>query len=106
MFLLSVLSSLLTDKLTEMLLYVRSIKASDIRPSILPMRTLFHEEEPVTSIRVTPGVHDGAAGGERNILESLDFVPGTCSGVEMMDIQNVCIRVVGQLTADLVGGIR
>ena len=54
---------------------------------ILPLRTLFHEEESVTSISVTARVHDFASRGKRNILESLDFVPETSSGVEMMDLQ-------------------
>ena len=51
------------------------------------MRTLFHEEVSVSSVRVTPGVHDGAAGGENNILLSLPGVPQSPPGEVMMDLQ-------------------
>ena len=68
---------------------------------ILPLRTLFHEEVSVSSIRVTPGVHDGAAGGESNILESIEFVPETSPSVEMMDHPLACVDVDWQLVADL-----
>ena len=54
---------------------------------ILPLRTLFHEEVSVSSVRVTPGVHDGAAGGENNILLSLPGVPQSPPGEVMMDLQ-------------------
>ena len=71
---------------------------------ILPLRTLFHEEVSVSSIRVTPGVHDGAARGENNILLSLAGVPQSPPGEVMMDLQLACVLVVGQLTADLTVG--
>ena len=53
----------------------------------IPLRTLFHEEVSVSSVRVTPGVHDGAAGGENNILLSLPGVPQSPPGEVMMDLQ-------------------
>ena len=54
---------------------------------ISPLRTLFHEEVSVSPIRVTPGVHDGAARGENNILLSLAGVPQSPPGEIMMDLQ-------------------
>ena len=66
-----------------------------------PLRTLFHEEVSVSSIRVTPGVHDGAAGGEIDIPLSLPGVPQSPPCEIMMDLQLACLLVVGQLTADL-----
>ena len=54
---------------------------------ISPLRTLFHEVESVSSIRVAPGVDDGAARGEIDILLSLSSVPQSPPGEEMMDLQ-------------------
>ena len=68
---------------------------------ISPLRTLFHEEESVRSIRVAPGVDDGAARGEIDILLSLSGVPQSPPSEVMMDLQLACLLVVGQLTADL-----
>ena len=67
---------------------------------ISPLRTLFHEVESVSSIRVAPGVDDGAARGEIDILLSLSSVPQSPPGEVMMDLQLACLLVVGQLTAD------
>ena len=67
---------------------------------ISPLRTLFHEEKSVSSIRVTPWVDDGAARGEIDILFSLSSVPQSSASEVMMDLQLACILVVGQLTAD------
>ena len=67
---------------------------------ISPLRTVFHEEESVSSIRVTPRVDDGAARGEIDILFSLSSVPQSSASEVMMDLQLACILVVGQLTAD------
>ena len=67
---------------------------------ISPLRTLFHEEVSVSSIRVTPGIDDGAARGEIDILFSLSSVPQSPASEVMMDLQLACILVVGQLTAD------
>ena len=67
---------------------------------ISPLRTVFHEEESVSSIRVTPWVDDGAARGEIDILFSLSSVPQSSASEVMMDLQLACILVVGQLTAD------
>ena len=61
---------------------------------------MFHEEESVSSIRVTPWVDDGAARGEIDILFSLSSVPQSSASEVMMDLQLACILVVGQLTAD------
>ena len=61
---------------------------------------MFHEEESVSSIRVTPWVDDGAARGEIDILFSLSSVPQSPASEVMMDLQLACILVVGQLTAD------
>ena len=60
-----------------------------------------HEEESVRSVRVTPGVHDGAARGEMDIFLSLSGVPQSPLGEVMVDLQLACLLVVGQLTADL-----
>ena len=68
---------------------------------ISPLRTLLHEEESVSSIRVAPGVDDGAARGEIDILLSLSSVPQSSPSEVMMDLQLACLLVVGQLTADL-----
>ena len=65
-----------------------------------PLRTLFHEEVSVSSIRVTPGVHDGAAGGEIDIPLSLPGVPQSPPCEIMMDLQLARVLVVGQLAAD------
>ena len=67
---------------------------------ISPLRTVFHEEESVSSIRITPGIDDGAARGEIDILFSLSSVPQSSASEVMMDLQLACILVVGQLTAD------
>ena len=67
---------------------------------ISPLRTVFHEEESVSSIRVTPWIDDGAARGEIDILLSLSSVPQSSASEVMMDLQLACILVVGQLTAD------
>ena len=67
---------------------------------ISPLRTLFHEEETVSSIRITPRVDDGAARGEIDILFSLSSVPQSSASEVMMDLQLACILVEGQLTAD------
>ena len=53
----------------------------------LPLRTLIHEEATVSPIRVTPGVHDGAAGGEIDIPLPLPGVPQSPLGEIMMDLQ-------------------
>ena len=66
---------------------------------ISPLRTVFHEEESVSSIRVTPWIDDGAARGEIDILFSLSSVPQSSASEVMMDLQLACILVVGQLTA-------
>ena len=50
---------------------------------------------------VAPRIHDGAAGGESNILESIEFVPETSPSVEMMDHPLACVDVDWQLVADL-----
>ena len=67
---------------------------------MLPLRTLSHQEVSVSSIRVAPGVDDGAARGEIDILLSLSGVPQSPLGEEMMDLQLTRVLVVGQLTAD------
>ena len=67
---------------------------------ISPLRTVFHEEESVSSIRITPWVDYGAARGEIDILFSLSSVPQSSASEVMMDLQLACILVVGQLTAD------
>ena len=67
---------------------------------ISPLRTLLHEEMSVSSMSVTPGVDDGAARGEIDILLSLSGVPQSPIGEVMMDLQLACLLVVGQLTAD------
>ena len=61
---------------------------------------MFHEEESVSTIRVTPWIDDGAARGEIDILFSLSSVPQSSASEVMMDLQLACILVVGQLTAD------
>ena len=66
----------------------------------LPLRTLIHEEATVSPIRVTPGVHDGAAWGEIDIPLSLPGVPQSPLGEIMMDLQLARVLVVGQLAAD------
>ena len=68
---------------------------------ISPLRTLFHEVQSISSIRVTPGVDDGAARGEIDILLSLSGVPQSPVGEVMMALQLACLLVVGQLAADL-----
>ena len=66
----------------------------------LPLRTLIHEEPAISPIRVTPGVHDGAAGGEIDIPLSLPGVPQSPPCEIMMDLQLARVLVVGQLAAD------
>ena len=66
----------------------------------LPLRTLFHEEESVGSIRVTPGVDDGAARGESDVLLSVSSVPHSSLCEVVMNLQLAGLLVVGQLTAD------
>ena len=66
----------------------------------LPLRTLLHEEVSVSSMSVTPGVDDGAARGEIDILLSLSGVPESPLGEVMMDLQLACLLVVGQLAAN------
>ena len=66
----------------------------------LPLRTLFHEEESVGSIRVTPGVDDGAARGESDVLLSVSSVPHSPLCEVMVDMQLPGLLAVGQLTAD------
>ena len=55
----------------------------------------------ISSIRVAPGVDDGAARGEMDILLSLSSVPQSSPSEVMVDLQLACLLVVGQLTADL-----
>ena len=50
---------------------------------------------------VAPRIHDGAAGGESNFLESIEFVPKASPRVEMMDHPIASVDVDWQLVADL-----
>ena len=76
------------------------MKFVKVRSLFLPLRTLFHEEESVGSIRVTPGVDDGAARGEMDVLLSVPSVPHSPLCEVVMDMQLPGLLVVGQLTAD------
>ena len=50
---------------------------------------------------VPPGVHDGVPRTEWERLESLEIIPQSSVGEEVMDLQLAIVLVVGKLTADL-----
>ena len=52
-------------------------------------------------MRVTPGVHDGAAGGELDVLLSIAGIKHSPSSEVMMDLHLPCLPVDWQLAADL-----
>ena len=53
---------------------------------------------------VPPGVHDGVPRSEWERLESLEIIPKSAVGEEVMDLQLAIVLVVGKLTADVTVG--
>ena len=68
----------------------------------LPLRALFHKVKSVSPVSVPPRVHNGAAGGEGDLIESHpSCAPQTCPCEVVVYLQLASVLVVGQLTADL-----
>ena len=68
----------------------------------LPFWALFHELKSISPISVPSRVHDGATGGEGDVVEPLaSCVPQTCSCEVVVDLKLATVLVIGQLTADL-----
>ena len=53
---------------------------------------------------VPSGVHDGVPRSEWERLESLEIIPQSSVGEEVMDLQLAIVLVVGKLTADVTVG--